>query len=77
MMFSRMGIANIHLFPYQTMWGAVEVIFHLEMVIDVQPDFLDMSKLIMAVRQGEHGGAIQFLKTTGTGAWQFFEWAIV
>jgi len=47
------------------------------MVIDVQPDFLDMSKLIMTVRQGEHGRAVQLFKATGTGARQFFEWAVV
>jgi len=73
----RLGIADIHLLPHQTMRGTVEVVFHLEMVIDVQPYFLDMGKLIMTVRQGEHGRAIQFFKATCTGARQFFEGAVV
>ena len=47
---SCLGIADLQLFPHKTMGGTVKVVIQLKVLVDVQPNLLELGILIMAIR---------------------------
>ena len=73
----RLGVADIHLLPHQTMGDAVEVSFHLDVVIDVHPGLLPLGILVRRFRQRQHGRPINLLEPALPASGQFSEGAVV
>lgn len=71
------GIAHIDLFPDQSVGGAVEIPFHLDVVIDVHSGDFPLRILVKEFRQREHCQSVQFLEAAPAGAGEFLEVAVV
>lgn len=71
------SVAHIDLLPDHPVGNAVEMPFHLDVVVDVYPGNLPLGILVRDFRQRQHCRFVQLLETSPPGAGEFPEGTVV
>ena len=71
------GGADIQLLSHQAMGDAVEMVVHLDMVIDMDPGFAPMGKLVGGLGQRPHRRPVELFETTAATAGEFAEGTVI